>query len=221
MNIFLKIIFEVVKHFGNQIQKMDLKDFVSFCIFFLLFQCFTSTLYITSVSPQYFNALMLQSFVTKSTTLQHTPANDKNKSKSGSWSKHWPWGVASGNGRCRENMINMGGQPGMLTGSNWGSDEGGRALMPLPLLSKDIAVVSDGVMDEVVMVLHVTVVVVGAGKGLSSWLLSELTAAPVTAAVLVVVMVGVLPETECYMLTPWQSCLLHSWEWGDPVLPGL
>lgn len=74
--------------------------------------------------------------------------------------------------------------------------------MPLPLLSEDIAVVSDGVMDEVVMVLHVTVVVVGAGKGLSSWLLSELTAAPVTAAVLVVVMVGVLPETECYMLTP-------------------
>ena len=74
--------------------------------------------------------------------------------------------------------------------------------MLLPLLSEDIAVVSDGVMDEVVMVLQVTVVVVDAGKGLSSWLLSELTAAPVTATVLVVVMVGVLPETKCYMLTP-------------------
>ena len=72
--------------------------------------------------------------------------------------------------------------------------------MLLPLLSEDIAVVSDGVMDEVVMVLQV--VVVEAGKRLSSWLLSELTAAPVTAAVLVVMMVGVLPETECYMLTP-------------------
>lgn len=74
--------------------------------------------------------------------------------------------------------------------------------MLLPLLSEDIAVVSDGVMDEVVMVLQVTVVVVDTGKGLSSWLLSELTAAPVTATVLVVVMVGVLPETKCYMLTP-------------------
>ena len=74
--------------------------------------------------------------------------------------------------------------------------------MLLLLLSEDIAVVSDGVMDEVVMVLQVTVVVVDTGKGLSSWLLSELTAAPVTATVLVVVMVGVLPETKCYMLTP-------------------
>lgn len=74
--------------------------------------------------------------------------------------------------------------------------------MLLLLPSEDVAVVNNGVVDEVVMALQVAVVVVDAGKGLSSWLLSELTAAPVTAAVLVVVMVGVLPETESYMLTP-------------------
>ena len=74
--------------------------------------------------------------------------------------------------------------------------------MLLLLPSEDVAVVNNGVVDEVVMALQVAVVVVDAGKGLSSWLLSELTAAPVTAAVLVVAMVGVLPETESYMLTP-------------------